>query len=235
MIIITTNDVIDTVMECTEFSHQVEYEIDSIEPIDDIHLEWRIDDTLPNNLIINSDTGLISGKILTLRKQNIPNHLRYPDEPLEADGSNHMNDGGIVDSSYSFDFDITKVTLLERIMNDTPIIVDDYPRYEDCILDDNIIECIKDGKVYDKIFTTKALSIVVTKDGDLSNSMFMKRYLENDEIRIVDKLVLNFGTMTIEPIEVRRYMLVGEQKYYIEDIEEFLTVHPGPFKICEEK
>lgn len=216
--------------ECEQFRFQVEYIIDS-SILSDIHIRWEIEGDIPNDVVIDKDSGLLSGKVKMFIDQDLPSHLYNPKEPLEVDGSNYQNDGRFTDPTYDFNFTIRKVTLLEDVEYiGEPI----ETTLEECIEDDSILLCMDEGKIYRKEFTTSDVTIKLVRNGNVGNTLFMINYLDNDEITSTDKVVLDFNTLSIEIVEDRRHISFGDRKYYKEDTDELLSVHPGPFIDCED-
>ena len=141
--------------ECHDFIHEVKY----TEILIKRHIEWYVEGSLPLGLEINSNTGIISGKIYPLHRQ--PECLsQLPSiEPLKIDGSNLDRIGLYPNPTHTFNFTVyRKYMRYEDIFDFTEITNDTTAEYKigDRIQNEityHVYECILDTPIAEPITT----------------------------------------------------------------------------------
>lgn len=212
-IIIDTSGVLSNILsgfkpnpkECDDFYNTIKYSITGeIEQIK----QWYILGELPKGLIFHSDSNLfIDGNIKPFVLQELNSSLYYPKEDLKIDGSNRLNNGNLIASSYTFNFSVNvDYTILDEL--DPTIIIDKT--------------------------ATSDLSITVIKSGDIDNTLFMKNYLDIQDPIDFNTLGFYNGELTMIVKTDRRNIPYGDRKYYKEDLADLYLNHPGPFAKCKE-
>ncbi len=180
--------------ECHDYKHQIifneEYESDE----EYLSEKWTIDGDVPVGIEID-DTGLIYGYIAIFNDQPSCQD-NNPEETLKVDGSNWENNGRFKHATFQFDFKVTRITtyLLTGVGID--------PETEEEVDIEEELEEI----------TTSNVSILAIKSNDITNLIFVKKYLEaGHELKI------------------------GNDSYFEDDLEDFVARHPGPFGQCNKK
>lgn len=201
--------------ECENYSTTVEYTLDPEVEDKLIHNEWYTEGEFPKGLTIDPDTGVISGNMKMFILQELNSSLYAPNEPLKMDGSNRLNNGNFTGTTYTFNFTICKRTTLE---------------YTTLDIDPDAVDVEDLTKEY---INTSDVNIVMIKSGNIENTLFIKNYLDNDEIDPINSLFMINDFIQTEIIFERRHMMVGDRKYYKEDLEDLYRDHPGPFSKCE--
>ena len=131
---------------------------------------YSLSGDVPKGLSVNPGTGVISGKIKHFGEQPSCTN-NYPDEPLNFNGSNYLNNGRFKPETFDFNFDI-KVDWLEK--QDTAV---------------GPIPCVIPGS------TTKACTITVVKDYNIDNYLIELKIKEGiyQDLEDGSKLKLELG------------------------------------------
>lgn len=203
-VVITSVDLLDTIKECNDVSIPITYtDAGAIE-----HLDWYIDGNLPKGLefLWDNNNPRIVGKVkMFIDQDDIPRLDFYPNEDLKADGSNRMNNGDFKYNEFLFNFTI---------------------KHNYKSIDPNTLLPV------DGIATANA-SIVLTHMDNKQNTMFMRKYLENDTVEEISELILSNGFLeSVIRIKEREIPYDG-RVYRKSDLDDLLRDHPGPFSICE--
>jgi len=136
--------------ECHTFKYTTQYTEDNV-----THVKWYITDIPPNNIVIDKDTGIITGIIQPLIKDMQPllvDNDFYPIEKLKEDGSNYNSIGRIKQPYKDYYFNINR----------------DY-------LDNDDTDSNGDPK---QKTTTSTVYIRVVKNHDIDNFVFGNAYLD---------------------------------------------------------
>lgn len=152
LVIITSEGVIGSAKECDDIDIPILYEVTGTVT----HKEWYIDGLLPIGVNFSYDNNQprLYGNIKMFSKQTvIPSNMFYPDEPLKFDGSNSMNNGDFIGSSYMFSFNIVH----------------------------NYTAIDEETNIEDEKTAVSTVSIELNHLDNKYNTMFMKRYLDNPE------------------------------------------------------
>lgn len=191
--------------ECDDFYATIDYSISG--EIKEIK-QWYILGESPKGLIFNSENIItISGNIKPFVLQELDNSLYYPKEDLKIDGSNRLNNGNLIASSYTFNFSVNL---------------------------DYTIEDELDPEVIIELTATSGLSITVIKSGDINNTLFMKNYLDVETPIDFNTLDFYNGELKMTVKTDKRNIPYGDRKYYKNDLADLYLNHPGPFAKCKE-
>lgn len=194
--------------ECHHFIHNIEY---TVVGVIKEHKEWYLTGEYPKGLSIEGIvTPVLIGDIKPFVLQELNPSLYYPFEPLKADGSNRLNNGGFREATYTFNFTIHHKYDIEEI-NPNPLLPPIIINKE----------------------ATSDVSILVIRSGNTANTLFLKNYLDNNELESINELNFNNGIATLSVRQERRNIPFDGKKYYKENLEELYTVHPGPFSKCK--
>ena len=146
----------DNPRELEYFEHQIKF---SDPMFFCSHQEWKLIGDIPNGIKINKDTGQISGVIKEFFNQNNLDN-KYPDEEMEYDGSNWMNNGRFKPLFYDFHFTVIRNTLISGPNPSTGAM--------DCKIKIPYIE-------------TSDVFIKLIKCHNIDNLLFIKKYLESSK------------------------------------------------------
>lgn len=194
--------------ECHHFIANIDY---TVVGVIKEHKEWWLSGEYPKGLSIEGiENPILTGDIKPFSMQELEPDLYYPEEPLKADGSNRLNNGGFRDATYTFEFKIHHSYDIEEINPDPllpPLIIN------------------KEAE--------STVSILVIRSGNIANTLFLKNYLDVEDLEEVNDLVVNNGQATLEIKMTRRMIPYDGVHYYKENLEELYQVHPGPFSKCK--
>ena len=203
-VVITSTGVIATPKECDTVS----IPIVTVTTGTVTHKEWILDGVIPVGLefLYDNNNPRIVGKCKMFVDQSvIPMSQFYPKEDLKMDGSNRMNNGDLIASSYTFDFSITH-------------------KYS---VTDILTSLVEEKEV------SSSMSIVLNHLDNKQNTMFMKSYLKSDELEEFNLLTMSNGVVQVQAVVKPREVPYDGRVYRKNDIDDLLRNHPGPFSICE--
>ena len=165
--------------ECHDYRHQIDFSEEYGETEEYVSEEWSLSGDVPVGISIDN-TGVVQGYVAIFDEQPSCQD-NFPDEVLKVDGSNWENIGRYKHTTYQFNFTVTRITT-----------------YQDTLLMEEFQE-----------IATSNISILVIKDNDINNLIFVKKYLEaGHELKIEN------------------------DSYFEDDLEDFLARHDGPFGQC---
>ena len=190
------------------------------------HLRWYLKGDIPLGISIDGVTGVISGTIKPLTKEQPTVNDFYPLEKMKLDGSNYMSTGRYKEATHTFSFTIYRdycFNIVDTLTKD--LLVTNDGMYENVngtitlnadktiLLDnsDSVIE--KDDDVLKvKVTLSSDVEIMVIKNNDIDNLVYCMEYLKAGHSLKVDGV-----------------------EYTYETKEDFVKVHPADFETCYTK
>lgn len=140
--------------ECHYYEHQIEF----TEDLTDLtleHIAWSLEGDVPNDIVIDIDTGLISGIIKPFPDQPSCQN-NYPVEKLKHDGSNYNSSGRFKENFYDFNMVVKR---------EYKTLKDDEEEYEfEIATSDIIIREVKDNDIDNLIFCHNYLSAIESEE-----------------------------------------------------------------------
>ncbi len=188
-------------MECHTFFHAMTF-IETYEPTEEyIEHKWSLEGEVPSKLTID-ENGVISGKVLTFDLQENCRHALKPKEPLAPGGGNWLNNGRLNGPSYTFKFKVKKwIKYLVTPEAPTGTDTDSDPT------DDATTEPVAPPEPYEEESEHVVdVNIIVISNNNIDNLMFVRNYMATGKDMKIEKTT-----------------------YTIDNMEDFLKRHPGPF------
>lgn len=170
--------------ECHTYEHQILYteHFTSDDEFQPSTEEWFLSGDIPLHLEIDNN-GLITGRVAIFNDQPSCKD-NHPDEDIVLSGENWKNTGRYKHDQYIFKFTVHRKYI-----------------YTDLLTMEDIEEEV-----------TSDVEILVIKNRNIDNLIFVKRYLESGHELKIDN-----------------------DSYFEENINDFISRHPGPFILCDKQ
>ena len=204
LVVIDSTGVISSPVECSVVDVSIQFTTTGTV----IHGAWSIEGVLPIGVeftAVNNNPRLYGRIKMFVDQTVIDSSSFYPKEELKMDGSNRMNNGDFMGSSYAFTFTIKhQYTSVDSETN---------------------------TNTEKEAFST--VSIILNHMENKRNTIFMKSYLDVDTLEEVNDLTISNGLVSLVVKLKPREVPYNGRVYRKNDTDDLLRDHPGPFSICE--